>query len=148
MTEQPKYRTVTLTGRPPVRIREDAWPIVGRGDWDHHDGVVECQANRTWEARIRVRQHADGRALVYGVYEYSTDWRHEPNIRAACGTLLEAGGDEAGGDIVSAACGAGGDIPAAIRAVAAELAERGLDASRARDLADECVASLPAVTLE
>lgn len=132
MTEQPKYRTVTLTGRPPVRIREDAWPVVGRGDWDHHDGVVECQANRTWEARIRVRQHADGRALVYGVYEYSTTWRHEPNIRAACGTLLEAGED----------------VPSAIATVAAELAERGLDKGRARDLADECVASLPAVTLE
>jgi len=55
-------RTITLTDRAPVKIVDDEWSIIA-GDSDH-DGQVESQANHIWW--IKVRQHADGRRIVYG----------------------------------------------------------------------------------
>jgi hypothetical protein len=52
-------RTITLTGRPPVRIDPEKWPIVAKVD-----EVTEAQSTRI--DRLFVRQHADGRAIVYG----------------------------------------------------------------------------------
>jgi hypothetical protein len=46
----------------PVKIKHNEWPIIAHGST--HDGAVECQANTEWY--IAVRQHADGRRLVYG----------------------------------------------------------------------------------
>lgn len=37
-------RTITLTNRPPVRIREDHWPVIAHGLHRAHDGQIECQA--------------------------------------------------------------------------------------------------------
>ena len=50
-------RTITLTDRPPVVVDEVLWPEVARAD-----GLVGRQ-----EYTLRVRRHADGRQLVYGV---------------------------------------------------------------------------------
>lgn len=73
-TTTPKARTITLTGRPPVKIKEDEWPIIasakgdsyrGNDDYGRHRqalGQGECD-----EYSLHVRQHADGRTLVYGV---------------------------------------------------------------------------------
>lgn len=59
------YLTVTLTGRAPVRICRKDWPkIAFQRDWD---GEHECQAFHKWW--ISVREHADGRVLVYGCVE-------------------------------------------------------------------------------
>jgi hypothetical protein len=52
---------VTLSERPPVSIAVADWPIIASSD--DHDGKVECQANTKWY--IKVREHADGRRLVY-----------------------------------------------------------------------------------
>jgi hypothetical protein len=108
--------TITLTGRPPVRIRKAEWPIVAQAVW--HDG----QAGGDWTRRQRltVRQHEDGRAIVYGVFE--TVWQHERDRR--------------GGELVEA----GGDVAAAVHRVAEHL---GFDAW----LAEECIADLPAEEL-
>lgn len=112
-----KTRTVSLTDRAPVRIDEDKWPLVAEGKgWD---GEYEFQASRT--RGIRVRQHADGRAVVYGVY--TTRFRGERDARA--GYLLAAGED----------------VPAVIRRVGEEIG-----ASEA--VIRECIADLPAETLE
>lgn len=129
-----KTRTITLTGRPPVRIDEAAWPVIAHGSWSDHDGKVESQANRTWQLDIRVRQHADGRAIVYGVYQYGTHWQHESDESHRVGQLLSQGGDR----------------PAAINAVGAQLIERIDDEAvhrRVRDVADECIGDLPAEAL-
>jgi hypothetical protein len=105
--------TITLTGRAPVRVRKAEWPIVASAEW--HDGEVPEQADRVW--RLTVRQHADGRTVVYGVHE--TAYRGERDRRG--GELLEAGAD----------------IPAAIHRVAERL---GFDSR----LAEETIADLPA----
>lgn len=48
-----KTRTITLTDRAPVRIVEAEWPEIASARED------------SWS--LRVRQHDDGRILVYGV---------------------------------------------------------------------------------
>lgn len=108
--------TITLTGRAPVTITKDSWPVIASArDWDN---TYECQANKTW--RISVRQHADGRAIVYGV--------HTNNWQGASGRR--------GGELLSA----GDDIASAIYRVADAL---GFDCR----LADDCVSTMPAEEL-
>jgi len=111
-----KIRTITLTGRAPVKVRDSQWPIVAVAS--DHDGQVECQANRKWW--IRIRKHADGRLLVYGAYD--TAFQTEHDLRA--GYLLDADHDAK-------------DIADAVYLVA-----NGITAERR--LADECIADLPA----
>jgi hypothetical protein len=53
---------ITMSERRPLTIVKADWPLIARAD--RHDGAVECQANHEW--RIAVREHADGRRLVYG----------------------------------------------------------------------------------
>ena len=55
--------TITMTDRAPVTIAKADWPLVARADW--HSGAIECQANEI--AFMRVREHRDGRRIVYGV---------------------------------------------------------------------------------
>ena len=137
-TNDPKTRTITMTGRPPVKIREDEWPIIAAGDWDEHDGQIAQQANRTWSLTLRVRQHADGRAIVYGTYFYGTNFQHESSFGARAGILV-----------------AGGDLPAAITKVGETLRARMEDAddNAAKGLRHiqaavaECIGDLPAETL-
>ncbi len=109
-------RVITMTGRPPVQIDETEWPIIAKASG--HDGEVEAQANR--KGLVRVRQHADGRTIVYGVA--TSQFRDERDRRA--GYLL--------------ASGHGQDhdyLAANIRDVA--------EAIGWPDLAQECIADLP-----
>mgnify|MGYP000112006900 FL=1 len=108
--------TITLTGRRPVRIKKAEWPIIAAADW--HDGEVRWQADRVW--RLTVRQHADGRAIVYGVHETAVQTEH----------------DRRGGELLPP----GADIPAAVYRVAENL---GFD----RWLAERVIADLPAEEL-
>lgn len=130
MTTEPKRRTITLTGRPPVRISEAAWPTIAHGGCERADSPHSFQSNRTTEVGIRVRQHADGRAIVYGVYGHETRWQHERSATYRAGMLLAPGSD----------------LVAAIRQVGAELQDRSVD-----DLCDAavraCIADLPPVDL-
>lgn len=143
-TTTTKTRTITLTDRPPVKIREDEWPIISTGsaDDDDSDGRGN-QPNREWTRTIRVRQHEDGRAIVYGVYDYDTAFQGESGAAAKRGALL-------------AAPVTPDQIIAAIRVVADELAEAETEAAisesardsrRWREAAQACIADLPAVEL-
>ena len=89
-----KQRTITLTGRRPVTIYEDQWPVIAEASWDDYDNQHEFQANRKAEAHLKVRQHADGRTLVYGAYRYRTQFQGEDDVHAAAGTPLDAGSDD------------------------------------------------------
>lgn len=131
-TAAPKKLTITLTDRPPVKITEADWPIIAEGRWDDHDGQIECQANRTWTAWLKVRQHTDGRTLVYGRYCHASDFQNESGADHRDGQML-ATGEVAG-------------IVAAIQSVGACLAERSGDAHW-DDVIAECIADLPAEEL-
>jgi hypothetical protein len=116
MNDNPKL-TITLTGRAPVTINKEEWPVVASAKW--HDGrEIESQSNR--RRRVYVRQHEDGRAIVYGVFD--SNWEGERDIRR--GELLNKDAD----------------LPAAIHRVCEAIGgdER---------LAEECIADLPAVEI-
>lgn len=70
--------TITLTDRPPVRIEDSAWPVIANSKW------FEGAYRSSW---LKVRQHADGRVLVYGGYD--TNYQNEARKRA--GFLIPAG---------------------------------------------------------
>lgn len=60
-------RTITLTDRAPVAIVEADWPELATGRYQQTD--VACGAGgfrAVATIAIRVRQHHDGRTLVYG----------------------------------------------------------------------------------
>ena len=111
-------RTITLTSRPPVTITEEDWPEIASAKW--HDGKVECEAIRSkW---IKVRQHTDGRILVYG--GYSSTYANARDLRG--GELLIPIKQKIDGS----------RIVAAINRVAVTV--------RCEEIAQECVADLPA----
>ncbi len=121
-TSTPKTRTITLTGRAPVTIREDEWPVIASAKYT--PGAMRngtpVPDYETDTHTLRVRQHADGRAIVYGVTAASTAWTGTEDWRG--GELLPAGED--------------------IAAAIARVGERMLDR-----VARECIADLPAEAL-
>ena len=127
-----KRITFPLTDAPPVSFLPSEWPILADGVWSDHDGKVKYQANREWDILIRVRQHADGRTLVLGRYEYNTCWESERGALHRVGLLLDA---EA-------------DLLYAIRTIGHQLIGRldthKDDAPRVRECVAECIADLPA----
>lgn len=60
-----KKITITMSETAPVSIDPEQWPVIA--SVADHDGKVECQANTEWA--IKVREHGDGRRLVYGYAE-------------------------------------------------------------------------------
>lgn len=128
-TKEPKVRTITLTDRAPVRIREDEWPVIATAkDWDNQH---ESQANRTWTLRVR-QNKKDGRTIVYGVY--TTQFQNERG--EAAGELLTPPSDA---QIKDDEWYVWDEIASAIKRVASRC---GCD-----DIADECIADLPAEIL-
>jgi hypothetical protein len=127
-------RTITLSDRRPVTIDEKAWPVIASAMDEEHDGQVRSQANRESEWAIRVRLHDDGRMIIYATYSYSSNWQGERHYSVRHGMLVEA-------EAV---------IAEAIKAVATRMAaaeHAGDDAARWAQLADDCIADLPAETL-
>jgi hypothetical protein len=87
-----KTRTITLTGRAPVRVREDLWPVIASGrSWS---GEHWSEANYVWH--LTVRKHADGRTIVYGSEDEGNGGVPRDYVSAHAGELLEAGADVAG----------------------------------------------------
>lgn len=131
MAEKQTHLTITLTGRRPAKIALAEWPILAEGSAKDWDNQYEFQANRRSDLKIKVRQHADGRAIVYGIYDHDTQFQSESGKTVRAGRLLDAGAD----------------IPAAITVLADEMAERigddpfGLDV---HEVAHQCIADLPA----
>ena len=116
--------TIRLSDRSPVCLVEAAWPKVAYGedysgqyDFQSFDGVC-----------IAVRQHADGRTIVYG---RAGDWegggRLERENRSA-GFLLAKGDD----------------VVRAIRRVAGILEGTAFIGAMAHAAARRCIADLPA----
>jgi len=129
-TTTTKTRTITLTDRPPVTIKDEDWPVVAEASHKSWDNTYEFQANRTWKGWLKVRQHEDGRALVYGRDDYDTQFQGEDGHCYRGGELLDKGAD----------------IAAAIRRVADGLVARGANDAMLQ-IAHECIADLPAVEL-
>lgn len=121
-TTKTKTLTITLSERRPVTIVARDWPIIA--SVESHDGKVFVQANTEWA--IEVREHADGRRIVYG-------WR-----QAGGGGQYAGWRGADGGFIVDAADGKP-DEAETVRAIRRVGGVIGRD-----DLAAECIGELPA----
>jgi hypothetical protein len=131
---KPTTRTISLTNHRPVKIVEEEWPVIAQAtdkDWDYQ---YECQANRTWSSSIRVRQHADKRAIVYARYEHSTQFQGESGCDLRHGQLLDADAD-----IIGAINSVAGDMRASMEGEGEDAKMHVFDR-----LASECIADLPA----
>ena len=129
-TEAPKKIKITMSERRPLSIVEDEWPLIASADW--HNGQVECQANTI--RRIKVREHADGRRLVYGFARAGNGGQHAGTRNPEGGFLVSA---KVGYPVPSAV---DDETVRAIRRIGGILGD---DA-----LADECIADLPAEDLD
>lgn len=124
-----RTRIITLTARAPVEIVEANWPVIARADGDSYPKSACCS---DYSARrgggeldiyiLRVRRHADGRVIVYGVLDAATAWT---------GSVDRRGGELLGKDDETAA---------AVRRV-------GEDCQLPETVIRECIASLPAEVL-
>ena len=134
MTEEAKTLTITLTGRPPVRVIVGDWPVIADAKEREWEGEHEFQAFRRSRAAIRVRRHADGRVIVHGSYVYDANSTTERSHQFRDGVVLEADGD----------------IVQAIQEVARELDDRVQSVGGDRfgvdmlELGRGCIADLPA----
>jgi len=129
-------RTITITGRPPVSIAEANWPVLASAREKDYDNEHEFQANRTEVVAINVRQHTDGRALVYATAKYSTAWQSERDDSQREGVYLDT--TETSIEAICSAIGEVCDMMRAPRYLPADVWER---------LAAECIADLPAEEL-
>jgi hypothetical protein len=138
MTAERKTRTITLTSRPPVKIAEDSWPMVASASDKEFDNQYEFQSNRKSTWFVGVRQHEDGRAIVYARYSYDSNWQNARCYSAARGVLLTAESATTEG------------ICQSIEEVCRDIANaehQGDDADRWPTLAAECIADMPAEEL-
>lgn len=128
-------RTITLTGRRPIKIEEDNWTVIAKASDSEHDGQVECQANRKSAWCIRVREHDDdGRVIVSAVYDYTSNWQNARCYHVKHGVYLK---DKPSFE----------RIVEAIREVCESMRDsehNGEDAARWNELKRECIADLPA----
>lgn len=138
MTSTDKIRTITLTISAPVKIHEEEWPVIaqatGRSRICYHTPIPDHEVD---SYSLRVRQHADGRTIVYGVLAASPAWTGTESRRG--GEILIPPGDGPptadDGRVV-------GD-EAIVRAIRKVGLECGLPESVIRD----CIADLPATKL-
>lgn len=117
---------VTLTNARPARLSTDRWPLIAKAST--HDNQYEFQANNVWV--IKVREHSDGRRIVYG-------WHDSGNGGCWAGFRATYGGFR----IPSLA---GGPDHVATIAAIRKIGELIGDES----LAAECIADLPAEDLD
>lgn len=124
-----KKITIAMSERAPLKIDPEIWPLIASAK--AHDGQVECQANRV--RVINVREHADGRRIVYG-YLARGNGGMPAGWRGAQGGFLISADDRA-------AYSEAYEIETirAIRRVAGIIDDD--------QLGDECIADLPAEEL-
>ncbi len=77
--------TVTMSERAPLKIDPEVWPLIASAYW--FSGQHECQAN--YIRRIEVREHEDGRRLVYGFHTAGPGGVHVGWRGASGGFLIE-----------------------------------------------------------
>lgn len=120
---------ITMSERAPLKILAEDWPVVAEARW--HSGELECQANE--EAFIRVREHSDGRRIVYSDRDRGPGGMPIKYRGTAGGYLVDALPRDVEGR-------AGGpDEDGTVRAIRRAVGVIGM-----LELADECIADLPA----
>ena len=130
-----KIRTITLSRRPPVKIYDDEWPLIAHGSGKsrvcYHTPIPDYEVDGY---DLRVRQHADGRTIVYGILDAASAWTGSEDRRG--GEILIPPGEGTltpdDGRVIDGAA-----LVAVIRRV-------GEDCGLPDSVIRECIADLPA----
>jgi hypothetical protein len=139
MTTEKKYLTITMSERSPIKIDKAEWPTIA--DVSEHDGVVRSQANTEWY--IRVREHADGRRIVYGARVAGGGGQHVGFREDRAGFLVDVPRNFAGSPVDMTSDGVRHSIAdETIRAIRRVAGIVGDD-----KMGDECIGSLPAESI-
>lgn len=125
--------TITMSDRAPIKLARADWPHVATADW--HTGEHASQANEV--ASISVREHDDGRRIVYGHRDRGPGGMAIGYRGKYAGFLIESEQDPTKSTGVGRPNEAG--TIRAIRRVAGVI--------DMPELADECIADLPAEEL-
>lgn len=148
--------TITLTDRRPVTIRKEDWPVIASAhddSWRGNDVGRYQQALAQGECdtyRLTVRQHADGRAIVYGVLDAAIAAWHQPAHGESwrggelLGMARPAANDAQGWDRYRAA---GGETQVSSEALVAAIRRVGESGGLPESIIRACIADLPAETL-
>lgn len=128
--------TISMTNTAPVRIDPELWPIVAEGSSRAWEGEHDFQANRKWSVRIEVRQHADGRRILAGRYQFVTNWQAEAGVKIHAGYVLSADADIV--EWINA-------VGEGLASCAAEEESEGFRILR--DSVRECIESLPPIDM-
>jgi hypothetical protein len=115
---------ITLGGRAPVIIVNAEWPKIASAS--EFDSIYEANAHTVWN--ITVREHADGRRIVYGTALAGPNGAHLGFKEFRTGTILHKVGS------------IDHDTISAIVSCATLIG--------AQKLSQACIASLPAVELK
>jgi hypothetical protein len=129
-TTEKKTIKVTLSERRPVTIDPDQWPVIASAKTFFGGSGHACQANE--DAWIKVRQHEDGRVLVYCDRDSGPGGMQMGYRGKRGGFLLVARGSSNEREHTE-------EIVRAIRRCAGII--------DADELGDECIADLPAEEL-
>jgi hypothetical protein len=127
----PEKLKIKLTDRSPVTITKALWPTKAEARWKTCDNQYEFQANRTWEAFVKVRTHKDGRCLVYGGYTHTSCFQGEHDVSTYAGFLMSS---------------SDGVIEAVHKVIRLINDIAAMDEVAA--LANQCIAELPAVNID
>lgn len=136
---------ISLRDRNPVTIVAKEWPEIA--SVRHWNGEDECQANRV--TVIRVREHADGRRLVYGKHVAGPGGMCIGERERYSGYLLvpvqRSAMRERSDGLMSSGYPDDDATVRAIHDVAKELSvSQWASDTQAEDLAMECIGELPA----
>ena len=120
---------ITLTDHAPVRISKDKWPVLSSVNETLYSDDPDPSSNdkvKSGVVRLIVRQHQDGRAIVYGVHENDDPLGND-----------DFSYNRRGGELLPSAS----DLPATIKRVGTSL---GIN----EELIQACIAGHPAVDLD
>lgn len=115
----------------PVKIDPDHWPVIAHVDW--HDGQIECQALEI--AAVKVREHSDGRRLVYGWVKIDPDRERQGSRDVYAGYLVVDQNRQ-------------NDDPSTLEADTIRAIRRVAGVINHEELGAECIGDLPAQGLE
>ena len=138
----PRCRTITLPGRAPIKIIEDDWPVIAKGQWGDEPGGAPWGWNVTIHVRhekyetdeLMIGWTRGGRWLIHAKYLCFNENElqdNEVNYTVRVGRLLECGD---------------GNLWMHISEVADELRERIFNDKHRKQVVhaiDACFASLP-----
>lgn len=136
MTTTTNRLRIVMSETAPVCIDPTVWRKIALAK--RHDGAVECQANTEWF--IAVREHEDGRRLVYGVQDAGGGGQYAGYCTKRAGYLVKIAG--VGGEGCAYAARFKTREEETIRAI-----RRVAGVIEDDQLADECIGDLPATEL-